>query len=994
MAEKKKYNSILISGRKDQTLTYSKLIKDEESGESVKESLDKKVNKTDQLGTTQLENESVTAEKLANNSVGSKNVRDGSIENRHIENNAVSTSKIASRSVTNEKIAYNSVSMEELTPGVRTSIDKKADAEQVNNSLYDLEKKIGDRVVVEGDVTNLPDEEDLTSVKESERNVLKLADKRYAPENFSGKGYKRLRKNIQKIDLAVTKITVKSAPTKDGEISITINNIDTHISLVNDTNNTPALVAQAISDALVPAHTDYDIEVIENIITLTRKYSGEVTVSSFDVADTGVTFTIDDSIKSVKRNVLRKEMLSQDNTTYEIMYDFDLNGRTVSLPNNCNLLFKSGSLDNGTIRFDDSINLSGNPILRESLRLDANVTNSWNMHLHFNVYLSWFVYPSENIRDSNGRIKFDILYYRFYNMFKNIFHNSNADLTLIIENDDYIVSDNIIIPVGMTADFRNSRIFVNSNLLNGDYVFNLGIDKDVFNIYKGKNDINDKTKYKLGGYSDIKTNIKNFIVDGTYSNLHLILSIVSCKIEDIKCSTNKGTNNVFFYQPKGDYNYSYLDMFEMYNIDLGTTYNIPLDKLTSVYINIGDAKSIEHISGGKWYIENSQRTIIRHAINCVFNIIDSTVGLYNIHNEFNDNIYINHSVVLIQDSYLFLKGNVEDRNKNTLITLDDTSFKENAILSGFSNPILTLINTCIGSENIEEQYKANSRYYIKAINSAKPILKFINSYVIAQALLFDIGNNITKYRSVYLCDKTKYDYSNVVNIYNYNGYSYNFNLNNGDILYYAIVAKHYKRNTTYGVQKSNITIKNGTGLVFGWTASNKNLMDFDIYLSFDGNTYTKYIKFDNVVGEVGHNYTYIPFNADYILGNEVKDINISFVDFDNKFNTTYPNNSSCASYFYIGNTNTVIYNCDSEKSFAHLTSNCEKQDIIKFGGKDFKFNYSIGRFVSTDKTTGTSSERPNLTNLDEGFEYYDSTLKKKIFWNGSTWANLDGTELS
>lgn len=44
MAEKKKYNSILISGRKDGTLTYTKYIKDEESGESVKESLDKKAN--------------------------------------------------------------------------------------------------------------------------------------------------------------------------------------------------------------------------------------------------------------------------------------------------------------------------------------------------------------------------------------------------------------------------------------------------------------------------------------------------------------------------------------------------------------------------------------------------------------------------------------------------------------------------------------------------------------------------------------------------------------------------------------------------------------------------------------------------------------------------------------------------------------------------------------------------------------------------------------
>ena len=73
----------------------------------------------------------------------------------------------------------------------------KADAEQVNNSLYNLDKKIGDRVIVNGNVTNLPDEEDLTSVKKSERDVLKLADRSYAPEKFSGKGYKILRKYIK-----------------------------------------------------------------------------------------------------------------------------------------------------------------------------------------------------------------------------------------------------------------------------------------------------------------------------------------------------------------------------------------------------------------------------------------------------------------------------------------------------------------------------------------------------------------------------------------------------------------------------------------------------------------------------------------------------------------------------------------------------------------------------------------------------------------------------
>lgn len=45
-------------------------------------------------------------------------------------------------------------------------------------------------------------------------------------------------------------------------------------------------------------------------------------------------------------------------------------------------------------------------------------------------------------------------------------------------------------------------------------------------------------------------------------------------------------------------------------------------------------------------------------------------------------------------------------------------------------------------------------------------------------------------------------------------------------------------------------------------------------------------------------------------------------------------------------------------------------------------------------TKGTTSQRPTLTSNDSGFEYYDSTLKKKILWNGAEWTNLDGTVLT
>lgn len=134
MAEKKKYNSILISGRKDETLTYSKYVKDEESGESVKESLDKKVNVTDKLETHQIKDGAITNEKMAADSVNTEQVIDESIVNSKLANDSVSTEKIENGSVTNDKMAADSVGNTNLQDG-SVSNEKLEDGSITNEKL-------------------------------------------------------------------------------------------------------------------------------------------------------------------------------------------------------------------------------------------------------------------------------------------------------------------------------------------------------------------------------------------------------------------------------------------------------------------------------------------------------------------------------------------------------------------------------------------------------------------------------------------------------------------------------------------------------------------------------------------------------------------------------------------------------------------------------------------------------------------------------------------
>nr|DAH20134.1 MAG TPA: glycoside hydrolase family protein [Caudoviricetes sp.] len=123
MAEKKKYNSILISGRKDQTLTYSKYVKDEESGESVKESLDKKVNVTDELTTQQIKDGAITNEKMAADSVGNSNLQDGSVSNEKLEDGSITNEKLAKNSITKDKLKDNTIGVEKLDPELRQTIN-------------------------------------------------------------------------------------------------------------------------------------------------------------------------------------------------------------------------------------------------------------------------------------------------------------------------------------------------------------------------------------------------------------------------------------------------------------------------------------------------------------------------------------------------------------------------------------------------------------------------------------------------------------------------------------------------------------------------------------------------------------------------------------------------------------------------------------------------------------------------------------------------------
>ncbi len=138
MAEEVKYNSIIVSGRKDETLTYTKFIKDYDSKKSIPTLLDEKVGWADQIKTDNIADGAVTTDKLADSavtvnklgkdSVSNFQIIDGSVSTAKILDGAVTTEKIKDASVTTDKIKDEAVTMQKLEDYVQQTI---------GTSLYD-----------------------------------------------------------------------------------------------------------------------------------------------------------------------------------------------------------------------------------------------------------------------------------------------------------------------------------------------------------------------------------------------------------------------------------------------------------------------------------------------------------------------------------------------------------------------------------------------------------------------------------------------------------------------------------------------------------------------------------------------------------------------------------------------------------------------------------------------------------------------------------------
>lgn len=176
MAKETVYNNTLVSGAADETLTYTRYVKDESSGKSTKELLDEKVNKTDQLGTTQIADKAVTTEKLENESVTTDKLDAASVTTEKVADANITTSKLADSSVETEKINNKAVTTDKLNDGAvdgRTISEASVEKKHLANDSVATEKLQDSAITSDKIHTDAVTEE---KIKDSSVSNSKLAD--------------------------------------------------------------------------------------------------------------------------------------------------------------------------------------------------------------------------------------------------------------------------------------------------------------------------------------------------------------------------------------------------------------------------------------------------------------------------------------------------------------------------------------------------------------------------------------------------------------------------------------------------------------------------------------------------------------------------------------------------------------------------------------------------------------------------------------------------
>lgn len=651
------------------------------------------------------------------------------------------------------------------------------------------------------------------------------------------------------------------------------------------------------------------------------------------------------TIGGVKKNILTAIMINQSNTIYEIRYDFDLNGETIEMQEGCTLKFCGGSLKNGSIKFN-STELAGTPnVLCE---FDGFIKNSV-------LDITWF-----------GAIKNDAS-----------IDNAVIINKLINLNLEDRISNVIYIPEG--TYYIQSPI----QLIAYKKIILKGVGRELSVLKPSK-----EVEYIIGNAEDIyiNANFYDFHIDGNreYPDTTDVNKIFTYK-SLAKCG--------FFLRR---YNYNVISNVKISNID-GS--GILLSKSwCSKFINIYSINNQYGISSydspiiNSTYISKSE--FYQHLYNCVK--IQSTTNLY-----ISDSMFERNGgagVWLIGNASINSCG-FENNCTNLLKQESSDTYFRPQILVGDENRL----SRCIVSNNSFDMHVTSVEYKntvvygrnIQLIEIRNNTLLFEEKYKDKVDMFSTVQHNLNRCEHVEIFNNLLRSASNKYMLVS----DFSFLDNIIDNVYFSSMncASDLYENTAF----SNKNIMSKYVASFNKSGCKETI---EVYLNrrtYTNDTSGNYIHFempsdiDGYIGKLAIVKYYTKEESGWSLNTKNIYIKDSW-SFDLPLNKVF----TMPELYLEGLSSTIfedfLWHCKSSASgyYANKIALLPGSKIlIEDSNSEFlKFVGAVCIKYKNDMPI-CNKEELSLSTNDEGFGIYDSTLKKQIMWSGSSWVNVDGTQL-
>lgn len=675
-------------------------------------------------------------------------------------------------------------------------------------------------------------------------------------------------------------------------------------------------------------------------------------------------------VSGVRKNILTQDMINDANTVYEIRYDFDLNGAEIQIKDGCVLNFVGGSFNNGTI--------NGNvyDINAPKSKIFENITIKGAAKLNNYYLIDWWVKTPqyEFVKENNtidnyqdiqsaldcGAENFIFSSDRYYYIKQTLLINGEINLFSDVEHKHYTGNDRAHRKEPPCLYSNEIITLIEYKYKSDTYKGTIYIGTIDLVCNKPFSDLSEKDTPILYIHADQKTvnnTVWGVVVKCNIKATDLTIDLKNEYPDIYEQSINIYAPNYTGLMIKADYaNFSYI---KVYSCICMTYYGIIIPKtennkwITDITFE-GDTKCV---IGGKFIGGGSPVRIFgshqpeyalakTDEIRNVGYFVGGYIQLYGYIWDINQDILESKGNC---PKYPIQINNVLGEYNNPLIS--NTIKKE--IFSGYRNIHLNYRNL-----NISAIYSDNLLNYVNSEQFEKIIKDFS---LTIDGVSYKEKTNI--YNSRYLFGQIPFVSSMKSNAINCYPQAYIIKESNEPIEYKL---KFKIEDISYNIQWDIIIKAMDKNCHIKYTNLNGEIVydeDVDISISYyQHSAFVLHVDRGGVLeitihidGKIGDRkllpLVKIPWDLQIYSNIEAKDSAINKGEF--------------------------VYNVNTHK--AGWWNGVEWVD---------NNGYSV-KYI----TKGDTRQRPTLTNADEGFDYYDNVLKKKILWNGIAWVNMDGTAL-